>query len=660
VLPDGSRLTPLLPPGTGLDPVTESANGAIVAYTDRTQAIYVSRADGIGLRRLVRSGGDFEGFSPDAKWLAFTKKGIWIVGTDGTGLRRMTSYGDDGWVDWAPDGQSFVFSRYADDGSYSIIVQPLRGRRRVLFRTSPDFAGSPFPNWSPDGRSIIYLIIESNQRKNGLWVMRKDGKLRHRVAPGLEEDAGASFAWSPDGRWIADVEQSQDAERLNGLWLVRPDGKGRHRVTPDDVSSFQWSPDSKRIAYATSENVLTIAGVDGTALGELPLGVRLESWLSWSPDGSRLAFSGRSGDDPEHLWTVNSDLTGLRRLTSEGSNGFFGWTQLDPVLPPAPPIPPTERVLGADVVATDAPVAALAADGGRVAFVTEPTKTDCDHVTVWTPAARALRRFGREQAPCSTFSAHPTAALALAGSRIAWTERSEVGEGCSFELKSAQLAAPAPVVVSADEGIRCDFDDPYALRGHGDLLVFDHDSRLIRIGGSQVCGDPSATASICATLRRGDHFAPVDSVSGRLIAVREREVVAVVDDQGRLVRLFPFLPADVNAARLDEGNLVVWRFGVLEVYDVTTGALELSRPLPSGFRLTDVDGGIAVLRSTDTVELLRLEDGRTLELKPGLEPTLADLEPPGLYYSYATSDGGGRVVFVPRAEIVRSLDGGAR
>jgi hypothetical protein len=129
----------------------------------------------------------------------------------------------------------------------------------------------------------------------------------------------------------------------------------------------------------------------------------------------------------------------------------------------------------------------------------------------------------------------------------------------------------------------------------------------------------------------------------------------VVDDQGQLLRLFPFSPADVSAARLDGGTLVVWRFGVLEAYDVATGALQLSRPLPSGFRLADVDGGIAVLLSTDSVMLLRLADGRSMTLHRGQEPTLADLEPPGLYYSYATGDGGGRVVFVPRADLLGQL-----
>ena len=392
--------------------------------------------------------------------------------------------------------------------------------------------------------------------------------------------------------------------------------------------------------------------------GAKPLHVRVMSWLSWSPDGRLLAFAARAGDDLNQIWTVGSDLRGLTQVTTEGTNDLVGWTQLAPVLPVALPVPPNERVLAADVVATRAPVSMLSADGSRVAFVTEATPTDCDHVAVWTPSEGSIRRFGRPPAPCS--SAPRIADLVLAGSRVAWTQREE-DESCSYALESATLTDPKAVAISLDDGIRCDIQDVYQLRGDGDLMVFDHDTRLVGIGtGSESCGQPGYTASICATIRRGDHFAPADSVSGHLVAVREPDAVAVVDDQGRLVRVFPFAPADVSAARLDGGRLVVWRFGVLEAYDVATGALELSRPMPSGFRLADVDGGIAVLRSTDTVRLLRLDDGRSLTLAAGGEPALADLEPPGLYYSYATSDGGGRVVFVPRAEIVRQFDGSRR
>jgi hypothetical protein len=114
----------------------------------------------------------------------------------------------------------------------------------------------------------------------------------------------------------------------------------------------------------------------------------------------------------------------------------------------------------------------------------------------------------------------------------------------------------------------------------------------------------------------------------------------------------------VSAARLDADRLVVWRFGRLEAWSVASGTRELTRPLPAGYRLEDVDGGIAVLLGSDTIVLLRLDEGRSFTLEPGRGPLLADLEPQGLYYTYTAGDGGGRVVFLARAELVRRLDQG--
>lgn len=659
VLPDGSRLTPLLPPGRGLDVALLSRDGSTIAYTKGGSAIYVSRSDGTRLRRLVPRGVEnVEEFSPNGKLLAFsTNKGLRIVPTKGGRVRRLTSYGDDVAPDWSPDGRSIVFARYGHDGSSAITVLPLRGRRRVVARTGANY-DAPFPGWSPDGRWIAYDVVDGAPRQNGIWVVRSDGKRRHRVTPPVDTDpdGGVGYDWSADGQWLAtDVEDSND-ERKNGLWLVRPNGKDRRRVTAALANTWSWSPDGKKLAYTTTSNDLVVVGRDGSGARRLKLDLDLIASLSWSPDGRRLAFTARSGGPLDHIWTVTSDLRGLRRVTSEGTNDLVGWTRLVPVLPPAAPIPASDQVVGADTVATAAPVTALAADGTRVAFATGPSATDCDHVAVWSPGTPSVARFGQPQAPCSVDPA-PFVGLALAGSRVAWVDRETLSDTCTYALDSATLEDPRSVLVHANPGSSCGVEDAYHLRADGNLLVFDTGSALVRIGaGTEKCGGLDfGEAKICSTIRRGVHSAPVDSVSGRLIAIRERAAVAVVDDQGQLLRLFPFSPADVSAARLDGGTLVVWRFGVLEAYDVATGALQLSRPLPSGFRLADVDGGIAVLLSTDSVMLLRLADGRSMTLRRGQEPTLADLEPPGLYYSYATGDGGGRVVFVPRADLLGQL-----
>jgi hypothetical protein len=56
-----------------------------------------------------------------------------------------------------------------------------------------------------------------------------------------------------------------------------------------------------------------------------------------------------------------------------------------------------------------------------------------------------------------------------------------------------------------------------------------------------------------------------------------------------------------------------------------------------------------VLLGGVTINLLRLDDGASRTITPGGAPVLADLEPQGLYYSYAAG-GGGRVTLLPRSE----------
>jgi WD40-like Beta Propeller Repeat len=610
VRPDGSRLTPLLP--GALEPVAVSHDGGLIAYRDTRFAIYASRANGTGLRRLVRETAFDAALSQDGRLLAFVTSGkrdtISIVGTDGRGRHRLTSGPEDRAPDWSPDGKALVFRHDVSDEREEIVVQPLRGRRRVLAR-------------------------------------------------------GDAPQWSPDGRWIAYTGR-------DGLYVTRPNGAQQHRVARGD-GAFAWSPDSRRLALARSGDVVVVA-VDGRGLTRVLLR-HLGTWaLSWSPDGHRLILAAPV-QGVSQIWLVGIDGRELRRLTGAGSNRLIGWTRLAPVLPPARPVPPTERVTGSRAVMVRAPIADLAADGRRVAFITGTTRTDCHHVAVWTPATKSVRRFA-VPAPCLEVSPRDgMPAVALAGTRVAWLQ---TGGGNTLEtaLVTATLSRPAPVWIA--EGAADDNDvGTFARKPVGDeaLLAFtierscDSDSRAdpdtacpagrktgeivaataYRIGGSGPCPlERTAGRQACTLLAKADGTMSVLAIDAGRIAVKTEAGVTLLTAAGDVLRNFAVNP---TAAALSGKYLAVRTPNAVELFDSNSGMLSSRFPAPNSLRLEDLEGDILVTASGATVTVRRLSDGRTSTIQAG-GTARAQLESPGLFIA-----GAGRLTFTPMHDVLRQL-----
>jgi len=105
-------------------------------------------------------------------------------------------------------------------------------------------------------------------------------------------------------------------ERNGQIALVDADG-GSVRVLIDRGLQPAWSADGTRLAYVvpTSRDhfELYVADADGSNPRKLTDDSQTELQPAWSPDGRQIAFT--SGVRSPHIWAINADGTGRRRLT---------------------------------------------------------------------------------------------------------------------------------------------------------------------------------------------------------------------------------------------------------------------------------------------------------------------------------------------------------
>lgn len=122
---------------------------------------------------------------------------------------------------------------------------------------------------------------------NDLWAMKRCG----------------SVAVSPDGKSVALVVTEYDVEDNSGngdIWLTSIDEGNPRRFTTGESSegSPQWSPDGSRLAFVAKRGddeysqiyVIHVGGGEARAVTDMPLGASAPRWL---PDGRRIVFASR-------------------------------------------------------------------------------------------------------------------------------------------------------------------------------------------------------------------------------------------------------------------------------------------------------------------------------------------------------------------------------
>jgi Tol biopolymer transport system component len=113
------------------------------------------------------------------------------------------------------------------------------------------------------------------------------------------------------------------------IYVVNPDGTGETALTSNHTTGVNmlpaWSPDGRRIAF-THHGDIYVMNADGSGVS-LIFDAQFDnaSLPAWSPEGQRIAFTGRPSG-PADVFVINADGTGLRQLTTRGSEDDPAWS----------------------------------------------------------------------------------------------------------------------------------------------------------------------------------------------------------------------------------------------------------------------------------------------------------------------------------------------
>jgi Tol biopolymer transport system component/DNA-binding winged helix-turn-helix (wHTH) protein len=219
-----------------------------------------------------------------------------VVDAEALRMVQVTTWsGLDMFPDFSPDGNSVAFCSDRS-GAFEVYVRQLAPGGREIQVTS-DGQMNVEPAWSPDGATIAY----HSQQRGGIWAVPAFGGIARRVS-----EFGSRPRWSPDGSSIAfqsdgltDISSvAFGAMPPSTIWVVPAGGGAPREITSRGVPSGghgspAWSPDGKRLAFATyagGEDALWTIPVDGGEAKRLTGGGALLFDPVWSPDGASIYY----------------------------------------------------------------------------------------------------------------------------------------------------------------------------------------------------------------------------------------------------------------------------------------------------------------------------------------------------------------------------------
>lgn len=221
---------------------------------------------------------------------------------------------------WAPDGAWFASESDAHGFSDLVRMDPRTAgtaaayAEAVPLQTTPE--GNFEPSVSPDGTQMAF--VSSRDGDPEIYVMDLRAGSTRRLTFFHREDWGPQ--WSPDGQHIAFLSSREGRTRV---FVVRPDGTGTRAVSGSadtgEERDIAWSPDGTILAFAgrsaRGQARIWKVRMDGSEPVALTDGTSKDDQPAWSPDGKYLAYVSENTGNAD-IALMRADGSGKTLLTS--------------------------------------------------------------------------------------------------------------------------------------------------------------------------------------------------------------------------------------------------------------------------------------------------------------------------------------------------------
>jgi Tol biopolymer transport system component len=221
---------------------------------------------------------------------------------------------------------TYTFHNFLDEGmkvtSDIYTVNPDGTKLTNLTADTSTSASEGGPAWSPDGAKIAFastLNSKSVLGSNDIYVMDADGSNPKRLTNNVYRFQGVG-SWSPDGAKMV-LSCYRTVWGHNEICRVDADGSNIIRLTTSENSEAPaWSPDGTKIAFTGSGGIHTM-NPDGS---NQTLAIAGGDQPDWSPDGTKIAYSRYpSGQSHSDIFIANADGSNPVNLTARISNTSY-------------------------------------------------------------------------------------------------------------------------------------------------------------------------------------------------------------------------------------------------------------------------------------------------------------------------------------------------